>query len=41
MENKIIGISLDELQRLMQTTIRGEIETLLQMPAAFRLRKYY
>jgi len=32
METKIIGISLDELQRLMQTTIRGEIESLLQMP---------
>jgi excisionase family DNA binding protein len=32
MENKIIGISLDELQRLMQITIRGEIESLLQMP---------
>ncbi len=32
MENKIIGISLDELQRLMQVTFRGEIESLLQMP---------
>ena len=31
MENKIIGISLDELQRLMQVTFRGEIESLLQM----------
>ena len=32
METKIIGISLDELQRLMQVTFRGEIESLRQMP---------
>ncbi len=32
METKIIGISLDELQRLMKTTVRDEIETLLQTP---------
>jgi excisionase family DNA binding protein len=32
MENQIIGISIDELQRIMQGVVRSEIETLLQTP---------
>ena len=32
MENQIIGISIDELQRIMQGVVRAEIETLLQTP---------
>lgn len=30
--NQIIGISIDELQRIMKGVVRGEIETLLQTP---------
>ena len=30
--NQIIGISIDELQRIMQGVVRAEIETLLQTP---------
>jgi excisionase family DNA binding protein len=32
MENQIIGISIDELQRIMKGVVRGEIESLLQTP---------
>ena len=32
MENQIIGISIDELQRIMQGVVRSEIESLLQTP---------
>jgi excisionase family DNA binding protein len=32
MENQIIGISIDELQRIMKGVVRSEIETLLQTP---------
>ena len=32
MENQIIGISIDELQRIMKGVVRAEIETLLQTP---------
>lgn len=32
METRIIGISIDELQRIMQGVVRSEIETLLQTP---------
>lgn len=32
MENQIIGISISELQRIMQNVVRSEIETLLQTP---------
>jgi excisionase family DNA binding protein len=30
--NQIIGISIDELQRIMKGVVRGEIESLLQTP---------
>jgi excisionase family DNA binding protein len=30
--NQIIGISIDELQRIMKGVVRAEIETLLQTP---------
>ena len=32
MENQIIGISIDELQRIMKGVVRAEIETLLLTP---------
>jgi excisionase family DNA binding protein len=32
MENQIIGISVDELQRIMKGVVRSEIESLLQTP---------
>jgi len=32
MDNQIIGISIDELQRIMQGVVRSEIESLLQTP---------
>ncbi len=32
MENQIIGISIDELQRIMQGVVRSQIESLLQTP---------
>jgi excisionase family DNA binding protein len=32
MENQIIGISIDELQRIMKGVVRSEIESLLQTP---------